>query len=94
MNADLYNTPFIACMEQKLSRLFPKLPTNNQILVKREKSGCPGSNATPYAVEFRLLSAPNTVSSDAQSSKVGKTKKSEPAISIGCPRSRFNWSLV
>jgi len=26
-------------------------------LVKREKSGCPGSNATPYAVEFRLLPA-------------------------------------
>jgi hypothetical protein len=41
-----------------------------------------------YAVEFRLLSAPNTVS-DAQSSKIGKTEKSEPAISIGCPRSRF-----
>ena len=56
-----------------------QIPTNNRILVKLDKSGILW-NANLYSVEFRRMSALDTLP-DAQSPKVGKTEKSEPAVS-------------
>ncbi|WP_460201549.1 hypothetical protein [Scytonema sp. NUACC21] len=52
----------------------------NRLLVKREKSGSPGENATPCSVRFRRMSTLDT-SPNAQSPKVGKMEKGEPAVS-------------
>ncbi|MEH2245309.1 hypothetical protein [Nostoc sp.] len=50
------------------------------MLVKREKSGSPGGNPNLCCVEFRHFSALDTLA-DPQSPKVGKTEKTEPAVS-------------
>ncbi|MEH2294976.1 hypothetical protein [Nostoc sp.] len=50
------------------------------MLVKQEKSGSPSGNANFCCVEFRHLSALDTLAAP-QSPKVGKTEKTEPAVS-------------
>jgi len=59
------------------------MPTNNRLLVKPEKSGCPGGNSNPCSVEFRFMPALDILP-NSQSSKVGLKGKSEPAVSTVC----------